>query len=56
MLNSKKVGFLRGRTMRATLVSAVGAPIVGDESQIVTNGFISVAYTPNIQEGTDVTL
>ena len=56
MLNSKKVGFLRGRTMRATLVSAVGAPIVGDESQIVTKGFVSVAYTSNIQEGTDVTL
>lgn len=54
--NSKTVSFLRGRTMRATRVSAVGAPIVGDESQAVSKGFISVAYTSNIETGTDVTL
>ena len=53
--NSKKVSFLRGRAMRATKVSAVGAPLVGDESQAVSHGFISVAYTSNTETGTDVT-
>lgn len=56
MQNSKAVSFLRGRTMRATLVSPVGAPIIGDESQVTSKGFISVAYTSNIETGTDVTL
>lgn len=56
MLNSKKVSFLRGRVMRATLVSAVGAPVIGEESQAVSKGFISVAYTSNTEAGTDVTV
>lgn len=51
MLRSKKASFLRGHIMRATRLDRVGRPIVGDESVVTSEGFISVAYTANNEEG-----
>lgn len=51
MAQSKKVSFLRGRRMRATRLDASGRPVYGDNSVVVTKGFITVSYTTNTEEG-----
>lgn len=48
---SKKVSLLRGRRMRATLVDGNGRPVIGDDSAVVTKGFITVSMTTNMEEG-----
>lgn len=40
---------IQGTRLRATLVDECGAPIGGACNQIVTDGYISVALTPNIE-------
>lgn len=50
-MKSKRVSFLRGRRMRATLLDAAGRPVYGDSSVVTTKGFISVGYTANTEEG-----
>ncbi len=40
---------IQGTRMRVTLVDECGAPVAGDCSQIVTDGFISVAMTDNVE-------
>lgn len=40
---------IQGTRLRATLIDECGAPIAGACNQIVTDGFISVAMTPNIE-------
>lgn len=47
---------IRGRTMRATKVDECGAPIESACSQVVTDGFISVEYSPEVEEGEEVTV
>jgi len=49
-MQSKKVSVLRGKAMRATRLSATGAPLYGDSNAVVTEGFISVAMTTLITE------
>lgn len=48
---SKKVSLIRGRRMRATLVDANGRPVIGDDTAVVTKGFITVSMTTNMEEG-----
>lgn len=40
---------IQGTRLRATLVDACGAPVGGDCAQVVTDGFISVTMTDNIE-------
>jgi len=40
---------LQGTRLRATLVDECGAPLAGSCSQIVTDGFISIAMTDNVE-------
>lgn len=47
---------IRGRTMRATRVDECGAPVEGTCSQVVTDGFISVELSPEIEEGEEITV
>lgn len=47
---------LRGRRLRLTKLDGCGRPIYGPESQVVTSGFVSVALTANIDEGTAITV
>lgn len=50
-MQSKRVSFLRGRRMRATLLDGAGRPIVGDSSVVTTKGFITLGMTANTEEG-----
>lgn len=45
---------LRGRRLRATRLDGCGNPVLGPDSVVVTDGFISVALTANIQEGEEI--
>lgn len=38
---------VRGRVLRVTRLDGCGVPVLSPESQVVTNGFISVVLTPN---------
>jgi hypothetical protein len=50
---TKVLKSLKGRTLRLTKLDQCGVPIVGDCSSIVTNGFITVTYSPNYSAGTE---
>jgi len=45
---------VRGRTMRVTAVDGCCAPVYGADSQVVTEGFVSVALTANINEPEEI--
>ncbi|MDQ0376498.1 hypothetical protein [Amycolatopsis thermophila] len=47
---------VRGRRMRITKVNECGAPIYGDCSQVVTSGFVSVEFSPQTDEGEEITV
>lgn len=46
---------VRGKRLRATKVDRCGLPLAGEGSSLVTSGFVSVTYTPNMEEGEDLT-
>ena len=56
MLTAKKASYLRGRMFRVTKVSSTGVPIYGDESQMVSKGFVNISSTTNSEEGEAITL
>lgn len=45
---------VRGRVMRATKVDDCGAPVIGACSVVTSDGFISVAISPEIAEGEEI--
>jgi len=45
---------VRGRRLRATRVDACGAPVTGTCSQVVTDGFVTISFSPEIAEGEDI--
>lgn len=45
---------VKGRRVRVTRVDACGRPIYGDDSQAVSKGFISVAWTANTLETEEI--
>jgi hypothetical protein len=47
---------LRGRRIRLTRLDGCGRPVYGPDSVIVSKGFVSVALTANIDEGTAITV
>ncbi len=52
---TKTLKSLKGRVMRLTRVDSCGAPIVGACSSIVTDGFITVEYAPEVEAGEEFT-
>jgi len=55
-MTTKILKSLKGRRMRLTRLDACGAPIIGDCASIVTDGFISVNYSQEIEAGEEYTL
>jgi hypothetical protein len=47
---------VRGRRMRVTKLDSCGRPQLGPTSQVVTDGFISVALTANVDAGTEISV
>ena len=54
--NSKCFSLVRGRVMRVTRLDGCGAVVLGPDSQVVSDGFISVALTAQTDEGTAISV
>ena len=52
---TKTLKSMKGRVMRITRLDECGTPIIGACSSIVTAGFISVGWTPNVEAGEEYT-
>lgn len=46
---------VRGKRLRATRVDRCGMPLAGEQGTLVTDGFVSVKYTPNMEDAEDLT-
>lgn len=51
MDTSKCYSLIRGRIMRATRLDACGAKVLGPDSTVVSEGFVSVQLSPQTEEG-----
>lgn len=51
---TKCASFVRGRRMRVTRLDACGRPVYGDDSVVISKGFVSIAYTANTDEGEEI--
>lgn len=51
---TKCLSLVKGRRLRATRLDGCGRPIYGEDSQVVTKGFISVAYTANTTDSEEI--
>ncbi len=56
MATPKSFPLVRGRTMRVTRVDGCCAPAAGEDNQVVTDGFVSVALTANVTEPEEITV
>lgn len=48
--------YVRGRVLRVTRLDACGRVVYGDDSVVTSSGFVSVAYTANIDDGEEINL
>lgn len=48
--------YLRGRVMRVTRLDGCGNPILGPDSVVVSDGFVSITLTPNVVTGEAIQL
>ena len=48
--------FIGAHVMRITRLDNCGRPLYGEDSQAVTDGFVSVEFAPEVEEGEDYTL
>lgn len=53
---TKCLSLVKGRRIRVTRLDACGRPIFGDDSQVVSKGFISVAFTANTSDSDEINL
>lgn len=51
---TKCLSLVKGRRLRATRLDGCGRVIFGDDSQVVTKGFITVSYTANTTESDEI--
>jgi hypothetical protein len=51
---TKCLSLVKGRRIRVTRLDGCGRPIYGDDSQVVSKGFISVAFTANTSESDEI--
>jgi hypothetical protein len=56
MANPKSFPLVRGRTMRVTAVDGCCSPAYGEDAQVVTDGFVSVALTANINTPDEIVI
>ena len=56
MANPKSFPLVRGHMMRVTKVDGCCSPDFGPDNMVVTEGFVSVALTANINEGEEITV
>lgn len=45
---------VRGKAMRATKVDGCGRPVYSDEGSVTTDGFVSISFTANTDEGEEI--
>jgi hypothetical protein len=45
---------VRGKAMRATKLDACGRPVFSDEGSVTTDGFVSISFTANTDEGEEI--
>lgn len=50
-MKAKRVSFIRGKRMRATLVDRNGRAVIGEGSVVTTKGYLTLTYTTNTEEG-----
>lgn len=48
--------FLRGNVMRVTRLNNCGQPIYGDCNQVVSDGFVTITMSAEVEEGEEVTV
>jgi hypothetical protein len=51
---TKCLSLVKGRRIRVTQLDGCGRPVYGDDSQVVSKGFISVAFTANTTESDEI--
>src|SRR5690606_40864187 len=51
---TKCLPLVKGRKIRVTRLDNCGRPVYGDDSQVVSKGFISVGYTANTTETDEI--
>ena len=51
---TKCLSLVKGRRIRVTKLDGCGRPVYGDDSQVVSKGFISVAFTANTTESDEI--
>lgn len=54
MAGSKRFSPIRGRVMRMTRLDGCGRPVYGDESQVVSKGFVTATFTANNDTGEEI--
>jgi hypothetical protein len=50
----KTLSPVKGRRLRVTRLDGCGRPVLGDDSQVVTKGFVSVGFTANTTESEEI--
>lgn len=48
--------FLRGNVMRVTRLNACGQPIYGDCNQVVSDGFVTISLSADVEEGEEISV
>jgi len=56
MANPKSFPLVRGRIMRVTRVDGCCAPAYGPDNMVVTDGFVSIALTANMNDAEEITV
>lgn len=55
-MSAKCFPLVGGSAMRVTRTDACGRPVYGDCSQVVSDGFVSISVTANIEEGDEISV
>jgi hypothetical protein len=50
------LSLVKGRRIRVTQLDGCGRPVYGDDSQVVSKGFISVAFTANTSDSDEISV
>jgi hypothetical protein len=50
------LSLVKGRRIRVTRLDGCGRPVYGDDSQVVSKGFISVAFTANTSDSSEISV
>jgi hypothetical protein len=56
MTKQRTFSLIGGRVARLTRLDRCGRPVYGNESRLITEGFISIGASANVDEGDDVTV